>query len=1008
MSLEETDGRKKKIQWPPGNSDEWKKLDTDLTMILREVGKTAEAKAELHPQIIYKFCIGRFGEESSGKKSWKPSRRQTRGEKMRQEIKALKDAYLEAPVEEKEAIKELQADSVRKLRLFKRAESIRQKSRKKKENTESFYKQPFAFTRRVLDPEVKGNLTSTREEVEEYLNKTHSDARREEELTDVDGLYEYPEPEVEFNTAPPTLKEFQATLKKARTKSAAGPNGVPYRFYKNCPGVAKLLWQYIKGLWKKNKMSDTWRRADGVLIPKEDGASEIGKFRTISLLNIEGKLFWKLKADKVTSFIMKNKFIDGSIQKGGIPGVSGCMEHTAVLSHLIAEAKKQKQNLVSTWLDIANAYGSMSHLLIQTALQRAHVPEDVQEIVKSYYNMVEIRFTTKNFTTQWQRVEKGIVTGCTLSVILFATSMTMLLSSTKRETKGPVTVSGQQQENARLYMDDVSTTARSITQTHHLLEEISRFFSWARLTVKPEKCRVLVIEKGVAVNKPVVWNNQEITSVLQKPIRYLGKEYNYSLTDQKQMQETLKKTKDSLRKIERTYIAGKHKAWMVQNMLIPRLMWPLTIYSFPQSRVEEIEGKITSHIKKWLGIPKAMSSELMYARSAVIQLPYSSLVEEVKVSRVRTKVTLETSKDDCVRNADINLDAGRKWKVSAAIEEARSKLQLQEIAGIANVGREGLGLRHRQYYSKSTDRERKKLVVQKVREAEEERRLVKIGELSKQGRSLKWQVQQRCIKDADMRRTSEAAFQFVFKAVYDLLPTPQNKNLWFRTDQHNCHLCGGIGTLDHILSGCKISLTQGRYRWRHDKVLRELGYWVDEKRKSINNMPLKKRSWTKFIKAGEKGKKPQSNIQDSMLKDARDWKLRVDLPGSQLRIPEHIAATLQRPDMILTSDAVKRLIIIELTVPTEDRVEVSTELKRVKYEDGVATAAGKKGWKTTIMTVEMGCRGFPAYSMVRLLKELGYQGKQKKEILMKLRTITEEASLYIWKTSQCKTWSRET
>ena len=36
-------GRKKKIKWPKSNSDEWQKLDTDLTMILREVGKTPEA-----------------------------------------------------------------------------------------------------------------------------------------------------------------------------------------------------------------------------------------------------------------------------------------------------------------------------------------------------------------------------------------------------------------------------------------------------------------------------------------------------------------------------------------------------------------------------------------------------------------------------------------------------------------------------------------------------------------------------------------------------------------------------------------------------------------------------------------------------------------------------------------------------------------------------------------------------------------------------------------------------
>ena len=201
--------------------------------------------------------------------------------------------------------------------------------------------------------------------------------------------------------------------------------------------------------------------------------------------------------------------------------------------------------------------------------------------------------------------------------------------------------------------------------------------------------------------------------------------------------------------------------------------------------------------------------------------------------------------------------------------------------------------------------------------------MLKVAGLSNQGSSLKWIVQQRVLKDQEMRSTSEALFQFTIKAVYDLLPTPQNKNLWFRTDQYNCHLCSERGTLDHILSGCKVALTQGRYKWRHDKVLRELAHWVDEKRKSNNNMPWKKRSTIQFRKAGEKGKPVPPVTQESFLRFARDWKIMVDLPETPLSVPCHIAVTSQRPDIILTSEALKQLIIIELTVPMEDRVEIS-------------------------------------------------------------------------------------
>ena len=152
-----------------------------------------------------------------------------------------------------------------------------------------------------------------------------------------------------------------------------------------------------------------------------------------------------MQADRLVTYTLANGYIDTSIQKGGVPAVSGCMEHTAILSQLIREAKAEKKDLAVVWLDIANAYGSIPHSLIQLALRRAHVPEEVCKLVELYYADMKIRFTTKDFTTDWQRVEKGIITGCTLSVILFALSMTMLAMSVKEEIKGPKTLSGQRQ-----------------------------------------------------------------------------------------------------------------------------------------------------------------------------------------------------------------------------------------------------------------------------------------------------------------------------------------------------------------------------------------------------------------------------------------------------------------------------------------------------------------------------------------------------------------------------------
>ncbi|GFN86204.1 reverse transcriptase [Plakobranchus ocellatus] len=40
-------------------------------------------------------------------------------------------------------------------------------------------------------------------------------------------------------------------------------------------------------------------------------------------------------------------------------------------------------------------------------------------------------------------------------------------------------------------------------------------------------------------------------------------------------------------------------------------------------------------------------------------------------------------------------------------------------------------------------------------------------------------------------------------------------------DDPTCPLCQGRQTTEHVLSSCKVALSQGRYTWRHNRVLQE-------------------------------------------------------------------------------------------------------------------------------------------------------------------------------------------
>ena len=70
---------------------------------------------------------------------------------------------------------------------------------------------------------------------------------------------------------------------------------------------------------------------------------------------------------RTIDFFLKNGYLDTSVQKGGIPGLPGFLEHTNVVTQLLREAKTNK------------AHGSMPHKSVLQMLERYHFPASVRD-----------------------------------------------------------------------------------------------------------------------------------------------------------------------------------------------------------------------------------------------------------------------------------------------------------------------------------------------------------------------------------------------------------------------------------------------------------------------------------------------------------------------------------------------------------------------------------------------------------------------------------------------------
>ncbi|CAC5384667.1 unnamed protein product [Mytilus coruscus] len=83
----------------------------------------------------------------------------------------------------------------------------------------------------------------------------------------------------------------------------------------------------------------------------------------------------------MTNYMLSNNYTDIAVQKRCVPGVSGCIEHTSVLSQIIRETKDSKGELVVVWSDLANTYGTFPYKLVELMLERYHVPDGIRDVI---------------------------------------------------------------------------------------------------------------------------------------------------------------------------------------------------------------------------------------------------------------------------------------------------------------------------------------------------------------------------------------------------------------------------------------------------------------------------------------------------------------------------------------------------------------------------------------------------------------------------------------------------
>ena len=341
-----------------------------------------------------------------------------------------------------------------------------------------------------------------------------------------------------FNMECPTYHEISKIVRKMKSRGSASPfDQISIIAFKRCPILRTHLWKIICQCWNEKSIPSVWKHAAAILIYKKDTAENPANFRPICLEPVLLKVLPSLIRNRIFNFVCSNGFIESEIQKGFWPGISGTTEHTELLSYIINHARIKQRSLIVTLIDLKNAFGEVHHRLLRTVLAAHHIPEEIVCFIENLYTDFSISIVTKEFTTKPIPVERSVLQGDCLSILLFNLCVNSLIQSINDEKLKCLGYVCNVTINPRHWFQFADDTAiiSAHEQDNQLLRNVlNKWCTWADLYIRVDKCHTFGIKKqasrAIQYQPVIIISGKRVPPIENDhSFNYLGKQFNFSM-----------------------------------------------------------------------------------------------------------------------------------------------------------------------------------------------------------------------------------------------------------------------------------------------------------------------------------------------------------------------------------------------------------------------------------------------------------------------------------------------
>ncbi|CAB3261608.1 unnamed protein product [Arctia plantaginis] len=740
--------------------------------------------------------------------------------------------------------------------------------------------------------------------------------------------------------APFTEGEITDCLKR-RTDTSPGPDGIKYSDLRRADPESRVLTALFNAVWRIEAAPSTWGAANTILLHKKGDVDQINNWRPISLGNTVPKLFAAILSTRLKSWGTANGRFSSS-QKGFL-SFEGCFEHNFVLQEAIRDVRRRGGELVVAWLDLTSAFDSIPHSSIRRALEGHGLPLRVRHVIASLYSNMTTSVRVASGSTAPIHIESGVRQGCPLSPDIFNLTIEVLLRGLAGLNEGYV-LEGRRY-NSLFYADDGALLADSPEGMRRLLEAAESGARAVGIEFNPSKCATIHIVGGRGGGaRPTVFNIQGT------PMRALADEEAYEhlgIPTGYQVRQTpvgtVRDLLEDAKKIGDSLLAPWQKLDAVGTFLLPRLDFIMQGATMEKEYLTAVDKAVRRLAKEWLYLPQRASAELVYlppSRGGGGLLPLADLHDVLTVAhsyrllnardhavRSLTEALLKRTTSDRLGRSAGGDDIARYLSGDTGLPPSGAGTSFWARVRVASTNlKKKIGLRWQWHPDKETlglkcggdgeallpeDSRRVANVLRRGVSAHYAGKL-----LAKRDQGKVFEVTKRSVASNHFLRTGRnirfCDWRFIHRARLNVLPLNAAVRGIPGLDK-SCRRCGDdLESLPHVLNHCgpHAAARQMRHNGVQNRLVRAA--------RCVGNITINR-----------------------------------SVTGA------HGAAAVMRPDIVVRDETTRRINIVDVCVPFENRTEAFRAARREKLAKyaPLAEQLVEQGYTTRIETFMVGALG---------------------------------------------------